>query len=190
MPRMRVEILKYVHRCDLCQRAETAQIAHVGYIRLAQFPSPCRGSYILWASYSLETGQHSDLGGVGTFFQVCFVFHCPKNLVSSSVWGICRIINTRVCMAKITYVICVLCVPPTCLMTSPIASPFLYTWIMNIDLRRHWSSGTVQPTLDHLWIISRVRWKLGDHPPPTFISGFKYVPWTMMVSRCSWTHTA
>lgn len=86
LPKMRVEIFEYVHQCDFCQRAETAQNAHVGYIRLAQFPSSWRGcSYILWAFYSLEAWQHSDLGGAGCFFQVCFVFHCPENLVSGSV---------------------------------------------------------------------------------------------------------
>ena len=82
---MWVEVLECIHRCDLCQREETAQNAHVGYIRLAQFPSPWRGSYILWAPYAFEAGQHSDLGGVVCFFQVCFVFHYPENLVSGSV---------------------------------------------------------------------------------------------------------
>ena len=58
------------------------------------------------------------------------------------------------------------CPPPLPWLTmSPSANPFPYTWILNIDLRRHWNSESVQPTLNQLWIMSLLSWEPGDPPP-------------------------
>ena len=84
-PKMRTEIFQYVCKCDLCQRAKSAQNARVELHAAEPSTHPMEKIFVDFVGPLTRTkrGQFCDSGCSGCFFKICCILSCQEDIVTS-----------------------------------------------------------------------------------------------------------